>query len=75
MINRRSFIAGFGQALLSRPQVAMAHRSSEPFSVDPAYLPQPVEFPSAYAVGTVVVDTAARFLYLVVDNGSARATG
>jgi lipoprotein-anchoring transpeptidase ErfK/SrfK len=75
MINRRSFIAGLGAGVAFAPQVAVAHRSSEPFSVDPAYLPQLVEFPSVFADGTVVVDTAARFLYLVGETGSARRYG
>jgi lipoprotein-anchoring transpeptidase ErfK/SrfK len=38
-------------------------------------LPQQVEFYSVYAAGTVVVDTAARFLYLVADNANARCYG
>lgn len=75
MINRRSFIAGFGTSVVFAPQVAVAHRSSEPFEVAPVYLPQQVEFTSAYAAGTVVVHTAARFLYLVGDNASARRYG
>lgn len=75
MINRRSFILCLGASLSSAPQEAIAHRSTEPFAVDPIYLPQQVNFPSGYAAGTIIVDTASRFLYLVEELGSARRYG
>lgn len=74
MINRRSFILYLG-ASLSMSQEAIAHRSTEPFAVDPIYLPQQVDFPPDYAAGTIVVDTASRFLYLVEGLGRARRYG
>jgi lipoprotein-anchoring transpeptidase ErfK/SrfK len=76
MINRRSFILCLSASLSSASQEAIAHRSTEPFAVDPIYLPQRVDFPSGYAAaGTIIVDTASRFLYLVEELGSARRYG
>ncbi len=44
-------------------------------SIDRAYLPKLVDFDMSYAPGTVVVDTASRFLYLVLENGRAKRYG
>jgi len=75
MINRRSFIAGIGISLAAAPREAAAHKPSETFLVDPAYLPQRVTFPSEHVAGTIVVDTAGRFLYLVEEPRNARRYG
>jgi len=75
MINRRSFILCLGASLSSVSHEAIAHISTEPFAVDPIYLPQQVSVPSGHAVGTIIVDTASRFLYLVEELGSARRYG
>jgi lipoprotein-anchoring transpeptidase ErfK/SrfK len=42
---------------------------------DPQYEMQMVEYSGGYAPGTVVIDTEARFLYLVEGNGMARRYG
>ena len=73
MINRRSVILGF--AALAVPHKAFAHTSREPFVLDPEYLPQQVPFPSDYDAGTIIVDTANRFLFLVGEGGFARRYG
>jgi len=44
-------------------------------SMDPVYLPQVISYSSAYAPGTIVIDTPNRFLYLVLDDGQARRYG
>lgn len=75
MINRRSLIICLGASLASLSQEAIAHIASKPFAVDSVYLPQQVKFTSDYATGTIVVDTASRFLYLVEELGSARRYG
>ncbi|HVV94364.1 MAG TPA: L,D-transpeptidase [Hyphomicrobiales bacterium] len=40
-------------------------------AVDPTYRRQIVAAPKGYAPGTIVIDTADRFLYLVQDDGKA----
>jgi lipoprotein-anchoring transpeptidase ErfK/SrfK len=42
---------------------------------DPQYEMQMVEYSGGHAPGTVVIDTEARFLYLVEGNGMARRYG
>ena len=44
-------------------------------AVDPAYLPQQVDYPSDKPAGTVVIDTEQKFLYLVEEGGKARRYG
>ncbi|MBX3584598.1 L,D-transpeptidase [Neoaquamicrobium sediminum] len=75
MINRRSFMACMAAAIPVVPRPAAAHIPSEPFEVDPEYVPQEVAFPSGYAAGTIVIDTAERFLYFVEEEGRARRYG
>lgn len=74
MFNRRSLlIAGAGAvatAALASP--AVAHKT---FTLDPRFLPQLVVAPIGYAIGTIVVDTANRFLFLIEDVGRARRYG
>ena len=43
--------------------------------VDPMYLRQDVEFPGSQAPGTIVIDTANKFLYLVEGGGHAMRYG
>lgn len=46
-------------------------QSRSSFRVKPAFEPQEVEF-SGYTPGTIVIDTDAKFLYLVEDRSTAR---
>jgi lipoprotein-anchoring transpeptidase ErfK/SrfK len=46
-------------------------QSKKTFKVKAEFVPQEVEF-SGYDRGTIVIDTAARFLYLVEDSSTAR---
>ncbi len=44
-------------------------------STDPAFLPAIVPYATKEAAGTIVIDTNARYLYLVMDDGQARRYG
>ncbi|WP_081739632.1 L,D-transpeptidase [Methylobacterium sp. 10] len=65
------------------PPTGYAALVSEPFPVeavdtariDPAYLRREIDYVTAEPVGTIVVDTAARYLYLVEPGGRARRYG
>jgi lipoprotein-anchoring transpeptidase ErfK/SrfK len=73
MLDRRSFVTGFGAAVMS-PSVALA--KSNGFKLDPKYEPQKVLFDDGdYAPGTIVVDPENRFLYLTEGNGIATRYG
>jgi lipoprotein-anchoring transpeptidase ErfK/SrfK len=43
--------------------------------IDPRYLPQTVAYATAERPGTIVIDTNARYLYLVIENGQALRYG
>jgi lipoprotein-anchoring transpeptidase ErfK/SrfK len=43
--------------------------------MDAIYLPQQVDYSGAERPGTIVIDTASKFLYLVQDGGKARRYG
>lgn len=72
MLDRRSFMIGAATALVS-PGVALAHKTG--FKLDPKFEPQRVPYADDYALGTIVVDPANRFLYLVEENGFATRYG
>jgi lipoprotein-anchoring transpeptidase ErfK/SrfK len=43
--------------------------------IEPQFLPQVVAYEAKHPVGTIVIDTNSRFLYLVMGNGKARRYG
>lgn len=43
--------------------------------IDPAYLPATVNVALDYSPGTIVIDTRARYLYLMLEDGKARRYG
>ena len=43
--------------------------------IEPQFLPQIVSFDTQHAPGTVIIDTTARFLYLVLQDGKAKRYG
>ncbi|MDQ0316529.1 L,D-transpeptidase [Amorphus orientalis] len=67
------------QPLGYQPVQALTPSSPEPYNVAPPdinaipieYRRQRVRAPAGYDVGTIVVDTNKRFLYLIQDDGSA----
>jgi lipoprotein-anchoring transpeptidase ErfK/SrfK len=79
-------VAGAGKASatgeLFVPQ-APAGETGEPFRISeeeylllkPQYRPQDVNFPTKEPVGTIIIDTRRRYLYLVLDSGRARRYG
>ncbi|MFZ1815275.1 MAG: L,D-transpeptidase [Rhizobiaceae bacterium] len=77
LIDRRSLLLSFvGSLAVTRLASAQkAKPAKKAFQLDPRFLPQIVAFPHDYAVGTVVVDPANRFLYLVEGAGLARRYG
>jgi lipoprotein-anchoring transpeptidase ErfK/SrfK len=44
-------------------------------AMDPMYLPQVVDYAGSHSVGTIVIDTPNKFMYLVEGNGRARRYG
>ena len=61
-------------ANLQRPAVNPS-RNKRKGGLDPKFLPQVVSYSGPEKPGTIVVDTANRFLYLVEGNGKARRYG
>ena len=74
MISRRSVLLAIA-ATIAGTRTALAHKSKKTFTLDPLYEPQQVPFPSAFSAGTLIVDTANRFLYLVETDSVARRYG
>ncbi|KPF45647.1 L,D-transpeptidase [Rhizobium sp. AAP43] len=54
--------------------VARPARPAKP-QIEPKFLPQMVQYDTKHKPGTVVIDTRERFLYLVMENGSAKRYG
>ena len=50
-------------------------RQERRHALEPKYLPQQVSYDTSHPAGTIVIDSAAKFLYLVEGNGSARRYG
>lgn len=65
------------QAAPSRAQQVSAPvvAAREAMQMDPRFLPQTVEYDGPQKPGTIVVDTAQKFLYLVESGGKARRYG
>ncbi|WP_081631144.1 L,D-transpeptidase [Methylobacterium sp. 77] len=65
------------------PPAAYAALTTEPFPVeavdtariDPAYLRREVDYVTSEPTGSIIVDTAARYLYLIEPGGRARRYG
>ncbi len=79
MFTRRHLVLG-GLTALALPYArdARAHHSAKfrkTFKLDPAYVPQRVRISTNYQIGTIVVDPANHFLYLVERPGRARRYG
>ena len=47
----------------------------QPHQVDPVFLPAIVDYAGKHGAGTIVIDTRARYLYLVMAGGKARRYG
>jgi len=79
---------GFSQKPAARPQNRVRHAAAVPpvavsrtavtakkTGLDPRYARQVVSYQTKYKAGTIVVDTDAKFLYLVQDDGKAMRYG
>jgi lipoprotein-anchoring transpeptidase ErfK/SrfK len=55
--------------------VATAAAAPRRMEMDPAFLPRLVDNPTSEGPGTIVIDTRARYLYLVLDEGKAQRYG
>jgi lipoprotein-anchoring transpeptidase ErfK/SrfK len=74
MITRRSLLLAIA-ATVATSGPSLAAKPKKPFVPDPIHAPQQVMFPSAFSAGTVIVDTANRFLYLIESGTYARRYG
>jgi lipoprotein-anchoring transpeptidase ErfK/SrfK len=74
MMSRRVVLVGVAATIVACTP-ARAHRPKKPFALDPIYAPQEVDFLSAFSPGTIIVDTANRFLYLIETDETARRYG
>ncbi len=63
----------FGPAIAARPVPPGAQYYGRP--IDPAFLPAVVAYSTGEAKGTIVIDTEARYLYLVLGDGKAMRYG
>ncbi|MCO5063329.1 MAG: L,D-transpeptidase [Rhizobiaceae bacterium] len=43
--------------------------------MDPKFLPREVDYETGHKPGTIVIDSASKYLYLVMENGTARRYG
>lgn len=71
-MNRRTLLSGL--SLLAFTTDALAGKA-KPFELPAQYLPQQVAVSFGVSPGTIVVDVAGRFLYLVEASGVARRYG
>jgi lipoprotein-anchoring transpeptidase ErfK/SrfK len=56
------------------PAQARAIAPPEP-EIDPAYLPKVIDYQTTESPGTIVIDPASRYLYLVLEDGKAQRYG
>lgn len=57
------------------PQPVVAKADKAQFQLEARFEPQIVSYPSSKPVGTVIIDTNEKYLYLVMGNGQARRYG
>ncbi|MBS3648415.1 L,D-transpeptidase [Pseudaminobacter sp. 19-2017] len=65
----------FGQDPMRTAAVPAPRKKQIAPQMDPIYLPQHVEYSGPEKPGTIVIDTASKFLYLVQPGGKARRYG
>jgi lipoprotein-anchoring transpeptidase ErfK/SrfK len=62
-------------AALARPAIRHANAPAGQRPIDPRFLPQLVDYSGSAVAGAIVIDTEAKFLYLVMEGGKARRYG
>lgn len=67
----------YQEVAYQRPEASPSIVQQKPRSreMDPKFLPQIVDYSGEHKPGTIVIDTAQKYLYLVEDNGQARRYG
>lgn len=65
----------FDQVLRDQPQAEPDEDAAASAEVDPALRRQVVNYPTGERAGTIVIDTAHTYLYLVLGNGTAMRYG
>lgn len=75
-MDRRSFVTGLAAATAIMSTDVLAHETNgkKPFALEPRFEPQEVAF-DGHEPGTIVIDTANHFLYLVTGESRARRYG
>lgn len=72
---QRSKARQYREAAYQRPTNPAKPAVAPRQGMDPKFLPQKVDYSSGHAAGTIVIDTAQKFLYLVEGNGKAQRYG
>lgn len=75
MIKRRDAFLGIVASLALGKDAAASSKKDGVFALDPVYLPQVVGISTEYPAGTLLVDPANRFLYLIESLSKARRYG
>ena len=70
-VTRPMPVAAFAPGTFA-PKAPPANKSRE---IDPAFLPAVVDYSTGKPAGTIVIDTSARYLYLVLAGGKAKRYG
>jgi lipoprotein-anchoring transpeptidase ErfK/SrfK len=66
----------FDPAAMAAPGRARAAAPAAPKrTMDPAFLPAIVDYPTAERPGTIIIDPQSRYLYLVLEGGKAQRYG
>ncbi len=65
---------GFGGTRNSPAQARLQARAPR-LTIDPAFLPKVVDYPSNESPGTIIIDTGSRYLYVVLPDGKAQRYG
>jgi lipoprotein-anchoring transpeptidase ErfK/SrfK len=68
-------IFGFGARNSPAQPRAQIRAAAPRRTMDPTYLPRVVDYPTGERPGTIVIDTRARFLYVVLEGGKAQRYG
>lgn len=75
MIKRRDAFLGIVASLALGKEAAASSKKNGMFALDPVYLPQVVDVSTEYPAGTLLVDPANRFLFLIEGPSKARRYG
>ncbi|SJZ96933.1 L,D-transpeptidase [Consotaella salsifontis] len=63
------------QAQVREAALAPTQPAKKGRGIDPAFLPQTIDYQGGEAPGTIIIDTEAKYLYHVLEDGKARRYG